>query len=474
MRALLIGCTAFGLWACDDGAGPTPGADAGPPADAAVEAGPGDAAPDAALDAALDAAPDAAPPDAAPPDASPCAPPFAPTDRSDGALHPVGCGLARAGAAEAPPRGVVVSGDSLARASRTPRHAAADYVRLAGAGFDLVWLLVTWDGIEPTPGTYNGAYLGRICEQVAWAGEAGLDVVLAMHHDRYGAALGGHGAPAWATPEGLAPAPPGADATHPSVAAAWAAFHGAHVPAFEAAWGRLIATCAGAPIDGVAVQLGAPPDPAGDAARARIVDALEAAVGPVLVFDDRPGPGPDRVLTANAWGSGEAPGPTDPEWLRGRAAAARRAGLPLFLRGVAGPDPAALGDALRAAQAAGAGWAVWHDGFATDPYALRDDDGVPTPSFAVAAERIWPLEIAGRLGDFGPTIDGGFAANYQADGRAAGLSRFALAGRGPFTAALEPDGPFEWFSGYDPVTDVLTVFVDGAPGAVRLTLTPED
>ncbi|MCA9557317.1 MAG: hypothetical protein KC583_02025, partial [Myxococcales bacterium] len=114
------------------------------------------------------------------------------------------------------------------------------------------------------------------------------------------------------------------------------------------------------------------------------------------------------------------------------------------------------------------------DGFATDAYALRDDEGLPGPGFAVAAERVWPVEIAGRLGDFGPTIDGGFVAAWQADGRAAGLSRFALGGRGPFSAALEPDGPFEWFSGYDPVTDVLTVFVDGAPGAVRLTLTPAE
>ena len=218
--------------------------------------------------------------------------------------------------------------------------------------------------------------------------------------------------------------------------------------------------------------VGAPDDPAWRVARAQVEATLVAAFGPLILFEDEPAGGPDRALAAPAWGRAEAPGPPDGRWLgalRGRAEAAT---VPLLVRGVGGGSPEALEAALATVEGVGAGYAVWHDGFATDAWALRDAEGEPGPLFRVAAERIWPVGVAGRLLAFGPDGAGGWFARWRADGRGAGLSHFALHGQGPFEATLEPDGPFDWFAGYDPVTDEISVFVEGAPGEVELRLTP--
>ena len=129
-------------------------------------------------------------------------------------------------------------------------------------------------------------------------------------------------------------------------------------------------------------------------------------------------------------------------------------------------------DALGVAEAAGMGAAVWHDGFGTDAFALRDEDGAPGPLWALATERTWPVEVAGRVERFG--VDGdGWGISWFADGSSAGLTRIRLGARSPdVEATLEPDGPFDWFTGYDPVTGELSVFVEGAPGAVTLRLQP--
>ncbi len=338
------------------------------------------------LDAALlpDLAVEAdAAPDAAPPDVAPDAEPFPPSDRVDG-LRVEGGRLTRDGVTTATPRGIVISGDSLARAARTPLHDREHYEVFRGRGFDLAWLLVSWEGISPRAGIYDGAFMGRICEQAGWAAEVGLDVVLAMLDD---------------APEAL------------DVAEAWR---------------RLVEACAGVPVAGVAVD-----DP-------ELERVAEAAFGPLLVFgtDAR---GPDHVSLG--------------------------ASRPRF---AAGPGV----DELDAAERDGSGWAVWHDGFATDAGALRDEDGNPTEAWYGAAERTWPVSVAGRVLGFGPR-DGGWSLRWEADGANSGLSRVGL-GRlgGDVEATLEPDGPFDWFTGYDPVTDELSVFVEGDVGEVELTLMP--
>ncbi|MCA9541153.1 MAG: hypothetical protein KC620_19770, partial [Myxococcales bacterium] len=194
---LWAGLIAFAV-GCDDGTASAPDgrvadrgaadavadatADTAPP----VDLGRTDAALlDAVLDAAVDAEPDAAPPD---PEVTPCTVQQSP--RPEGALRVSGCRFVRAGEAAVLPRAVVVSADSLLRVAGTPLHEEGHYRDLAAAGFDVVWLLVTWDGIEPFEGTYDGAYLGRICQQAGWAAAAGLDVVLVLHQERFGPALG--------------------------------------------------------------------------------------------------------------------------------------------------------------------------------------------------------------------------------------------------------------------------------------------
>lgn len=91
---------------------------------------------------------------------------------------------------------------------------ADDFRQMAGLGFDVVRLGVSWSRIEPSPGRYDASYLGRIDQAVAWARENGLYTVLDMHQDGWSNAPtppgtscpagtstmdGYDGAPKWAT-----------------------------------------------------------------------------------------------------------------------------------------------------------------------------------------------------------------------------------------------------------------------------------
>jgi hypothetical protein len=387
---------------------------------------------------------DAGPADAGPPDALPCELNALPSARLAPALRVEGCDLVSgAGATVAVPRGVVISADSLRRDARTPLHEPPHYRELAAAHVDLAWLLVTWDGAQPREGGFNGAYLARMCEHARWASDAGLQVVLALHSERWGPAFEGHGAPAWATGDARSPA------------AAWTRFWTSPAlrDALAQTWIRLVDTCGPeTPITGVQWLTGAPDHPERAGWEAELRAYAEAAWGPVLVFSEADGPGPDRVRTLSS------PRPL--------VLAALPPAGPRFVAGVF-PDAS-----LSALEGAGVGWAAWQDGFGVDPWALRDEDGAPGPLFD-ALTRTWPVAVAGRLEGFGAT-DAGWWMEWEADGRAAGLTRVHLAGRGPVEASLTPDGPFDWFTGYDPVTDTLQIFVEGAPGAVRLELTAID
>lgn len=70
-------------------------------------------------------------------------------------------------------------------------------------GFNFVRLLIFWDGIEPMRGVYDEAYLDAVAERVRWYTDHGAWVMLDMHQDIYGHAVGGNGAPEWATETGL-------------------------------------------------------------------------------------------------------------------------------------------------------------------------------------------------------------------------------------------------------------------------------
>lgn len=75
---------------------------------------------------------------------------------------------------------------------------AATFTRFRNWGFNCIRLGVIWDGVEPEPGKYDEKYLDKIQEQVNWATQNGLYVMLDMHQDLYSREFS-DGAPSWAT-----------------------------------------------------------------------------------------------------------------------------------------------------------------------------------------------------------------------------------------------------------------------------------
>ena len=66
-------------------------------------------------------------------------------------------------------------------------------------GFNFVRFLIFWDGVEPEKGVFDDAYLDAVEERINWYTSRGAYVMLDMHQDVYGHAVGGNGAPEWAT-----------------------------------------------------------------------------------------------------------------------------------------------------------------------------------------------------------------------------------------------------------------------------------
>jgi hypothetical protein len=60
-----------------------------------------------------------------------------------------------------------------------------DFAQVRALGFNIVRLCLSWSELEPTPGVYNGTYLDRVGQMVAWAGEQGVYVILDLHEDLY-------------------------------------------------------------------------------------------------------------------------------------------------------------------------------------------------------------------------------------------------------------------------------------------------
>ncbi|MHA6762641.1 cellulase family glycosylhydrolase [Streptacidiphilus sp. PAMC 29251] len=75
----------------------------------------------------------------------------------------------------------------------------------ASLGTDFVRYLIQWRQVEPSPGVFDDHYLAEVAARVAWYNAKGYQVVLDMHQDVYGPAVGGEGAPAWATDDGGLP-----------------------------------------------------------------------------------------------------------------------------------------------------------------------------------------------------------------------------------------------------------------------------
>jgi endoglycosylceramidase len=70
---------------------------------------------------------------------------------------------------------------------------------IAGAGWNVVRVGVLYSGVEPSPGTYDEAYLNRIAETVDLLGHYGVFSLLDFHQDLYGPVFSGDGLPPWAT-----------------------------------------------------------------------------------------------------------------------------------------------------------------------------------------------------------------------------------------------------------------------------------
>ncbi|MDX6220440.1 MAG: hypothetical protein QOJ48_2121 [Frankiales bacterium] len=91
----------------------------------------------------------------------------------------------------------------------------SDLDQIAGLGFDVIRLPVSWSLLEPAPGHLDAVPVARIAQVVDWARARGVRVVIDLHQDAWSkyvfapagtvcppgssAADGGDGAPAWAS-----------------------------------------------------------------------------------------------------------------------------------------------------------------------------------------------------------------------------------------------------------------------------------
>lgn len=71
--------------------------------------------------------------------------------------------------------------------------------KLAAQGFNGVRLVLFFDRLMPEPGKVDAAYLEEIARAVEGYRAAGVYVLLDVHQDQYGPAVGVRGMPAWAT-----------------------------------------------------------------------------------------------------------------------------------------------------------------------------------------------------------------------------------------------------------------------------------
>jgi endoglycosylceramidase len=99
-------------------------------------------------------------------------------------------------------RPIRIQGINVIRKSKTVGYTGdlgpADFARIRGWGMNAIRLGIFWDGLEPRPGVFDQAYLGRIARLVGYAKAQGLYVLLDMHQDLYSVKFA-DGAPVWAT-----------------------------------------------------------------------------------------------------------------------------------------------------------------------------------------------------------------------------------------------------------------------------------
>lgn len=60
-------------------------------------------------------------------------------------------------------------------------HYESDYATIASWGFNVVRLPISWENLEPQAGVYSDSYLQKVDQDVAWAEQYGIYIVLDMH-----------------------------------------------------------------------------------------------------------------------------------------------------------------------------------------------------------------------------------------------------------------------------------------------------
>ena len=92
-----------------------------------------------------------------------------------------------------------VNEDNCVKSRHLPCNGREMVEKEAGVGFNFVRYLTQWRSVEPRRGEYDEAYLDAVEERLDWYHENGIHVMIDMHVDLYGPAVGGNGHPEWAT-----------------------------------------------------------------------------------------------------------------------------------------------------------------------------------------------------------------------------------------------------------------------------------
>src|SRR5207253_1438954 len=96
-------------------------------------------------------------------------------------------------------RGLDVMGAEFTPTTTPLPYGPSDFAAMRAMGATVVRLPIPWSWVEPQRGRYDQAALQRAHDIVAWAGQAGLLVVLDMHQWHWSPCFGGNGMPEWAT-----------------------------------------------------------------------------------------------------------------------------------------------------------------------------------------------------------------------------------------------------------------------------------
>ncbi len=104
-------------------------------------------------------------------------------------------------------RTVVLRGFNVAGNSKVPPYrgvtAPEQLDNLQQWGVNAIRLLLNWEALEPTKGTYDPAYLEDYLTTITWAWQRDIFVIIDIHQDaysRYNISGCGDGFPAWAVP----------------------------------------------------------------------------------------------------------------------------------------------------------------------------------------------------------------------------------------------------------------------------------